>query len=317
MTLKTPVLFLIFNRPDTTARVFSRIKQAQPARLYISSDGARADKIGEEELVRESRECVKKIDWPCQVKTVFRAQNLGCGKAVAQAIDWFFDSEEEGIILEDDCLPALSFFPFCEQLLHRYRDDEKIMHISGNNFIYPEFKVSDSYYFSKFNHIWGWATWRRAWKHYDFRMKSWSAFRNSPEMLNICAELVERKYWEEIFELIFKSEIPTSWDYQWTYTCWANRGLSILPAVNLVSNIGFAKDALHTADLNSPLANMPTGDISHIKHPLRIVRNEKADSKNFEKVFLGKKRAFTISEALKRISNLLKKVSKKFLSKIR
>ena len=156
--LETPVLFLVFNRPDTTAQVFEAIRQAKPPRLYVASDGAREDKEGELEKVKQVREIVSQVDWNCEVKTLFRDKNLGCKIAVSSAIDWFFEQEEMGIILEDDCLPHPTFFRFCQELLERYRDDERIGMISGNNFQFGRKCTDYSYYFSMYSHIWGWAS---------------------------------------------------------------------------------------------------------------------------------------------------------------
>ncbi|MCL0077897.1 hypothetical protein M1N61_02445 [Peptococcaceae bacterium] len=282
--LETPVLFLVFNRPDTTAQVFEAIKQAKPPRLYVASDGAREDKEGELEKVKQVREIVSQVDWNCEVKTLFRDKNLGCKIAVSSAIDWLFEQEEMGIILEDDCLPHPTFFRFCQELLERYRDDERIGMISGNNFQFGRKCTDYSYYFSMYSHIWGWASWRRAWKYYDVDMKIWPEIRDD-KLLYSCIGGKGFNYWKNIFERVYQGEINT-WDYQWTFTCWVQNKLSILPRVNLVSNIGFGAESTHAKDINSPVANMPTEAMDFpLKHPDFIIRNVSADNFTQQNIF--------------------------------
>jgi len=194
--LRTPVLFLVFNRLDTTKKVFQVIKKAKPPRLYIAADGPRETKEGEAERVKAVRDYVmSNMDWECEVKTLFREKNLGCGKAVSEAITWFFENEEMGIILEDDCLPTQSFFWFCEELLIRYKHEEKIMQINGSSFL-PNIDIKESYFFSKYNHIWGWASWRRAWKHFHMQYPNWE---DRFEKLHSFHLKAEKEYWRKTF----------------------------------------------------------------------------------------------------------------------
>ena len=181
----TPILFLIFNRPDTTFKVFEEIRKIKPAKLYIAADGPRPNVIGEEEKCTASRNIIKQVDWDCDVKTLFREKNLGCKIAVSSAISWFFENVEEGIILEDDTFPTQSFFWFCQELLDFYRNDSRIMHISGNNFQLGKIRGEGSYYFSKYNHIWGWATWKRAWRFYDVSLNTFPIFVQRKVIKNI------------------------------------------------------------------------------------------------------------------------------------
>jgi len=172
--LHTPVLFLVYKRPDTTRQVFEAIRQAKPPRLYVAADGPKKNVPGEAEKVKQVREIISNgVDWDCEVKTLFRDENLGCKYGPVEGINWFFKNEEEGIILEDDTLPSQSFFWFCQELLERYKDDTRIMVISGDNFQNGITRGTCSYYFSRYNHIWGWASWRRAWKYYSVDMKLW------------------------------------------------------------------------------------------------------------------------------------------------
>ena len=175
----TPILFMIFNRPDTTARVFERIRGIKPSRLFVSADGPRLQKPDEAEQCIQARAVIQKIDWECEVKTKFSDKNQGCKMGVNSAINWFFEHVDEGIILEDDCLPDISFFPFCQTLLELYRNDERIMHIGGSNFQDGKLRDDGSYFFSGINHIWGWATWKRAWKQYDVQIRSLPSLRNN------------------------------------------------------------------------------------------------------------------------------------------
>jgi len=301
--LTTPVLFLIFNRPDTTQKVFNAIRQAKPKQLFIAADGPRPDKEGEIEKCQKARQIATSVDWDCEVKTLFRDKNLGCKIAVSSAIDWFFENVEEGIILEDDCLPSQSFFWFCQELLKYYRDDTRIMHISGDNFQFGKTRGEGSYYFSKYAHIWGWATWKRAWKCYDVNMKNFGNFFKSNQVINIFSIKQQQKYWMNIFQRVYDGKIGT-WDYQWTYTCFINNGLCIMPNVNLVLNIGFSKEAFHTKDGNSIFSKMEAKEITEIRHPEFVLVDQKAD-------LLTSKLCFGNKSIFNRIKNkILRAISK-------
>ena len=276
-SLKTAVLFLIFHRPDTTKQVFEAIRQAKPPRLYVAADGPRADKSGEAEKVEWVRRVATDVDWNCEVKTLFRDKNLGCRVAVSSAIDWFFENEEEGIILEDDCLPSQSFFWFCEELLERYREDMRIMAVSGDNFQKGPARNEFSYYFSRFNHCWGWASWRRAWSYYEKDMQSWPSIRDNDYMQDILLDKTVVKYWDKIFEAVYKNKIDT-WDYQWTFSCWVQNGLTVLPNVNLVLNIGFDGDATHTTGKDNRLSKMTAFELLFpLTHTNWMIRDKRAD----------------------------------------
>jgi len=280
-----PVLFLIFNRPDLTKRVFERIREAQPRQLFIAADGPRADRPGEAELCAETRAVVERVDWDCEVRTFFRDENLGCKHAVSSAITWFFEHVEEGIILEDDCLPELTFFRFCAELLNRYRNEERVMVISGNNFQNPTCIRPDSYYFSVYNHIWGWATWRHSWMKYDGNLASWPDRKSTSWLQRFLADSEAAQYWTQMFDSAHAGKID-SWGYPWTYSCWANDGLTVLPAVNLVTNIGFDDRATHTRDPHSPASALPTHVMEFpLRHPVEIEPDRRADRYTFEHLF--------------------------------
>lgn len=274
--LTTPVLFLIFNRPDKTQKVFNAIRQAKPKQLFIAADGPRPDREGEIEKYQKARQIATSVDWDCEVKTLFRDKNLGCKIAVSSAIDWFFKNVEEGIILEDDCLPSQSFFWFCQELLKYYRNDTRIMQISGNNFQFGRIRGEGSYYFSKYAHVWGWATWRRAWKHYDVHMKNFEEFKRDNKIINIFKRKQQQKYWIRVFQLVYDGKINT-WDYIWVFICFINGGLCIMPNKNMVSNIGFSREALHTKDENSILSKVKTEEITEIIHPEFVLVDQEAD----------------------------------------
>lgn len=275
--LKTPILFLIFNRPDTTQKVFEEIRKAKPEKLFVSADGPREGKPGENEKCLAVRDILKQVDWDCELTTNFRDKNLGCKKAVSLGIDWFFENVEEGIILEDDTLPHPTFFRFCEELLEKYRDDERIMMISGDNFQFGRKRTNYSYYFSKYAHIWGWASWRRTWKYYDVNMKLWPEIRDGKWLFDMLGDKNAVFYWKNIFEKVYTNKIDT-WDYQWNFACWVQNGLAILPNNNLISNIGFGADATRTKEKNDKRVNMKTCGMDFpLKHPSFMVRNVVAD----------------------------------------
>ena len=288
--LETPVLFLVFNRPDTTARVFEEIRRARPARLYVAADGPRPDRPGEKAKTEEVRRIATAVDWPCEVRTLFREENLGCKNAVSGAITWFFEQEAEGIILEDDCLPHPDFFPFCAELLERYRDEPKVMAITGDNFQRGRWRGEGSYYFSKYPHCWGWASWRRAWAHYDGELSFWPEWVQSEEYRVVHPDPLEQRYWARVFDRVRAGEIDT-WDYQWSATCNHNGGLTATPNANLVSNIGFGDEGTHTRG-SSWISGMPLEPLVKWAHPRSVTQNAEADRFVFDEVFGGKKRRF-------------------------
>jgi hypothetical protein len=220
------------------------------------------------------------VDWDCEVSTEFADKNLGCRRRVSSGLDWVFGQATEAIILEDDCLPHPSFFRYCESLLDRFREDERVMHLSGNNFQRGRSRTGDSYYFSRYCHIWGWATWRRAWRHYDVTMSSWPTSRGL--IRGTFSDEAEADFWAGLFDRVHAGEIDT-WDYQWLYACWSQSGLAIVPDVNLVSNLGFGPEATHTHE-DSDMARLPVADIGQISHPSLIVRHREADDYSFEHV---------------------------------
>ncbi|HRY33155.1 MAG TPA: hypothetical protein P5531_09345 [Bacteroidales bacterium] len=295
----TPILFLVFNRPETTRRVFEVIRQREPAYLFIAADGPRAGNEADDADCRQVKEVVSRIDWPCDVKYLYRAQNLGCKLAVSSAITWFFEHVEEGIILEDDCLPDPGFFDFCQTLLEYYRENPAVMHISGDNFQFGKQRGAASYYFSSLVHVWGWASWRRAWHSYDVNMSDWPRFKNSDRFGDLFGHReTVIQYWKHILDKVYEGKIDT-WDYQWQYHVWNQGGFAVIPNVNLVSNIGFGSQATHTRDMNC-FAALPVGSIPRIKHPPAIHPDRSADDFFFRGLGLLPGRKEKIQDFIKR-----------------
>jgi len=285
--MNTPLLFLVFNRPDTTSLVFDAIRRVKPARLYVAADGARGDRVGEIERCAEVRRIATAVDWPCELKTLFRDQNIGCRRAVSGAIDWFFEHEEEGVILEDDCLPDPSWFGFAEELLIKYREDSRVMCVSASHYHREAHVPSDSYFFSRYNHCWGWASWRRAWSLFDRDMKNWPSLRESNWLLSIGnGNRYFKEYWTDIFDVAYEDKRVDSWAYRWTFSCWSQNGLTVLPAKNLVKNIGFGEDATHTSADEDGIVAPPLERMDFpLRHPDIVVCDVAADQWTAENIF--------------------------------
>lgn len=275
--LRTPVAFLIFNRPHTTERVFAEIAKAKPPKLFIVADGPRRGRKGEAEKCAAARAIIEQVNWDCEVLKNYAEENLGMGRREYSGFDWVFDNVEEAILLEDDCLPHPTFFRFCEELLEKYRFDTRVMGISGNNFQFGRRRTKYSYYFSHYVHCWGWATWKRAWQAYDFEMRLWPEFEQGEWLKDILIDARAIKYWEKIFHMVLRGEIDT-WDYQWMFACWIQHGLTILPNVNLVENIGFAPDGTYCKEPGNCLANIcKTAMTFPLRHPPFMIRDFLAD----------------------------------------
>jgi hypothetical protein len=250
---ETPILLIVFNCPELTQKVYEQIRKARPAKLYIAADGPRTPE--EAEVCKKVRDTVQSNDWDCKVKTLFRDHNTGCGAAVHEALNWFFTHEPEGIVLEDDCLPADSFFGFCSAMLEKYRDDERIGHISGGNYQKGIIRGDGSYYFSAFTNVWGWAGWRRVWKDYDINIKSFPLFEKMNCIDKMPGHAPYKGYWRYYFGL-YCNRRENSWDFQYSYLNLVNHRLSVIPNFNLVCNIGCNSQATHSRK-NHPFADIP------------------------------------------------------------
>ena len=286
---KTPILFLIFNRLDTAQKGFEKIKEQKPKYLYIAADWPRKTKKWEIEACKKTREeILKQIDWDCELKTLFRDENLWCKMAVSWAITRFFENVEQWIILEDDCLPDSSFFWFCETMLGKYKDDERIMMVSWDCFLPEKLQKNDRYGFTKYPHIWWWASWKRARKLYDIKMKSFPLFKENNMIKYVSDNYFAKKVFLRHFEEVYEWKIDT-WDYQRVYSIWENQWISLYPWTNLISNVWFSSDSLHTKN-NFWLWNLKTFKINYenISHPNNIIidkYNEEYDEKYVQLCF--------------------------------
>lgn len=282
--LNTPVAFIIFNRPDTTDIVFMEIARAQPSKLLVISDGPRLNRPGEAERVAQTRAIIDRVDWDCEVLTHYAETNMGCKMRVSSGLDWVFAQVEEAIILEDDCVPQPSFFRFCQELLEKYRNDERVALISGDNFQFGRHRTDASYYFSRYNHIWGWASWRRAWNHYDRDIKSWPEIQKDDGLRQVTFSEQEAAYWSKACQGVYDKTIDT-WDTQWTLAIFSRGMVNILPSVNLIKNIGFGPEATHTQGL-SIYANMETEPMTFpLVHPIIQAMHHEADLYTSETMF--------------------------------
>lgn len=282
---ESAVLLLTFNRPDTTEKVLHQIRQYRPRQLFVAGDGPRnlSDATSIVEVKRLVREIV---DWDCELRTSYSEANLGCRRGVVRAIDWFFAQVAEGIILEDDCVPHPEFFEFCENMLERYRDDDRVLHISGDNSAQVSLPSGDSYTFVRYPHVWGWATWSRAWKFYDRHLEDFHQAVSQGKMKEVFPNRNERNLWVPILESVRETEKPDTWAWPWAATLFLRNGLSVQPTVNLISNIGFDNRATHTMAAG-PRSAFPSGEIFPLKHPPRIVRNGRAERQIFWRTQIG------------------------------
>ena len=278
----TPILLISWCRPEKTLKIIERMKVIKPNKLYLASDGPISNDKKNKKKVRLNRELLNdKINWLCEKRILYSDINQGCKYGVSNAINWFFENETEGIILEDDCLPHLDFFYFCRDLLKIYRDDKRIWSITGQNMQNNKTYGDGSYYFSKYSHCWGWASWRRCWEKYDRDIKSWPANKEINNLKNIFENKKEIKFWSRILDNLYYESRPDTWDYQWSYTCFINSGLTIVPNKNLIENIGFDQEATHTKenfiDLSIEDFSVFSSGLIPIKHPENIIQNKKAD----------------------------------------
>ena len=282
--MKTPVVLILYNRPDLTGQVFERIREARPPRLFLIADGP--GNAEDAVKCRQAREAVAEIDWPCEVIREFSETNMGCKRRVAGGLDGVFGQVEEAIILEDDCLPHLMFFRFCEELLERYRDEPRVMHIGGADLRPRVHALEASYYFSRYPSIWGWACWRRAWEHYDVAMSKWPAVKAAGGHYRLFATKAEARHFEQGWDEIYHGRLDT-WDGQWLFAVRMMDALTIAPDGNMVSNVGFGTGATHTRDTEHPFAELPVKSmVFPLRHPRAIACYERADRDRARAEFL-------------------------------
>lgn len=288
------VAFIAFNRPALTLASFDAVRQSKPSRLYVITDGPRTNHATDIGKCAQVKSILSKVDWDCSVKTNFSETNLGCKNRVISGLNWVFEHETEAIIIEDDCVPRKSFFDFSSSLLRKYVNDDRVYVVTGNNFQQGTTRGDASYYFSKYNHCWGWATWRRAWSKNSPSLTFWPAWKQSSQWMSFHQSDLERLFWERMFDKAFNSEIDT-WDFGWTASVWHQGGLTATPNSNLVSNIGFNKEATHTRRKNLLLSNLSTEDLGSIIHPNAMHADADADGFVFRSVISPKKRSSIFS----------------------
>jgi len=273
-----PIVYLIFNRPEVTRRSFEVLRALRPARLLVVADGPRPNIPEDAEKCRLTREIATAVDWPCQLQTDFSETNLGLKPRIVSGLNWAFTQVEAAIVIEDDCLPDATFFRFAAEMLEKFRDDRRIMCVSANNFQEGRRRTEDDYYFSRYPHCWGWATWRRAWRHFDPDLKLWPRLREGGWLRDILQDEAAVPYWQGIFDRCAAGKI-NSWAFPWTYSCWVQSGLTVLPNQNLVQNIGFGKDGTNTTSADNPASHLTVSPLSFpLRHPAWVIRDAAADA---------------------------------------
>jgi hypothetical protein len=294
--LNTPVAFIIFNRPEVTERVFGVIAQERPRTLLVVADGPRTDE--EADKCKRTRAVIDRVDWPCDVRTNFAEKNLGLRQRVGGGLTWVFSQVEEAIVLEDDCLPDPSFFPFCDELLARYRDDERVFLVTGTNPCAAHSPRDHGYHFSRYGSIWGWASWRRAWRHFDDEMRGWPEFKSRGLLRGVFDAPDEIEYWTTAFDRMFARPVA-SWAYQWFFARLSQSGLSAVSNVNLVSNIGFGAGATNTKSA-AAIGNLATGALGELRHPPFVVPQHDVDARLFQTAFAPQMPRKTFVQKIKR-----------------
>lgn len=307
-----PVLFIFFNRLEIAKESFAQIREVKPSILYLASDGAREEKDDEKEKVLKVRKAIlDMIDWECEIKTLFQDKNLGCMNGVLSAINWLFENEDKGIILEDDCKPQKTFFRYICELLEKFENDERIGMIDGANYIYDNASFSqNSYLFSRYKATNGWATWKRSWKNMDLELK----WRGTAEEKNILKNMgyqgKDKNYWEYRLKLIDTKNV-SAWDWQWYFSLAAQNQLSVFPTKSLISNIGFTQEATHTASKPKD-GHFTTAEMKFpMKHPSYIV-----PSSDFDQVYYKKNENF-IRIIIRYLPLSIKNKIKKIIQKIK
>jgi hypothetical protein len=302
MTLNSPVLLIAYNRPETTQLVFNEIRKAKPKRIYFSVDGPRIGNAKDDGNCKRTREIINQVDWDCEVFTNFPENNLGCAVGVSNAITWAFRNEDRMIILEDDTVPVQAFFPYCDYLLEKYKNDTRVCMISGNNYTDHLNPGNDSYFFSLYGHIWGWASWKRVWDKFDLHMTDWALFRDTHQIRNVFSAKAEQKYYINFYENFLITKAKGTWDYQWFYCRFKEAGLSIVPKNNLVSNVGIKgthtdiKFTVHFFSVNE--------NFKILKEPDFVLRNSYYDKYHFKQHIHKKK--YLLNRIIRKLLRMIK-----------
>jgi hypothetical protein len=278
--LQTAVMFLLFRRPEETARVFERIRKARPPKLFLIADGPRPDVPDDESECEATRAVVERVEWPCEVTRDYSERNLGMQERTVSGIDLTFEHVDRAIILEDDCLPHPTFFRWCEEMLERYEDDERIMHIAGSQLLPEAPDNGASYHFSRYVHVWGWASWRRAWALYDDDLSDWhgkTEEERETQLRRMYAEESERRYWRYVWN---NSEGIDTWDSLWSYAVQSRGRLDVVPNRNLITNIGFGEEATNAIEDPFGIAGRPLEGMRFpLEHPESVEMDADADAR--------------------------------------
>ena len=287
--MKAPVALIIFNRPHVTAQVAAAVAKAAPSKVFVVADGPRRDQANDTTKCAATRAVIDQMDWPCEVVKKYSEVNWGCGLGPSTGLNWVFTQTDRAIILEDDCLPHPSFFPYCDELLERFQADEQIMQIAGSNFQGGHRRGGHSYFFSRFKICWGWATWQRAWRHMDMAVRSWPEYRETTWLREHAGDPRAAQHWAEKFDGAYRAKGKVDyWDYQWLFSTWRQNGLCVMPNVNMISNIGFDEEATHTKWAESRWARLPLQEMPFpLQHPPAISRDEEADEYFVKQVVLS------------------------------
>lgn len=289
---KVPVLFIAFNRPDTAVKSFSAIRAYQPHILYIAIDGPRTDHPDDRILCQQTQtKIMNLIDWECKVKTLFREINAGCGRGVSEAVSWMFQSEEMGVIIEDDCQASVDFFKFCEEILPRYRQDERIAQVNGFDLSYSS-ATTNTYFFTSYPSCWGWATWKRAWENLNFTMQNWKSDRKKIfKRFPFAEACIHYLLWSRLYRNIQKQKKLNIWDFQWSIYVFLQNKLCINPFANLVVNTGFGINSTNCSDPHSPLSQAAWGKLDFpLQHPAEVAlhtQEEQKKSQEYVKHYCG------------------------------
>jgi hypothetical protein len=273
--MKTPIVLIIYHRPKLTAKVINSLREVKPSKIFVVADGPK--NRFDEKLCQETRALIKLINWKCKIYKNYAHRNLGVRKRVVSGLDWVFSKVSRAIIIEDDLEIDKSFYKFCSEMLEKYKDEEKIISIAGNNFLFGKYNLTKSYLFSRYVYSTGWATWKRAWKLYDNTMTKWPSLRETSWLHDILGNRVMELYWKKIFDMTYAEKVD-SWAYRWTYSSFLCNGLTITPKLDLVAHIGYGEQATHTKRRDR-IAGMKTAKMNFpLIHPKKIIRNARADT---------------------------------------
>lgn len=314
--LNVPVLLITYKRLETTQRVLDSIAKVAPAKLYIASNAPNPLLPDDEAKVKEVRDFFeKRIDWPCRIIKLYRTEHVNAKESISSAITWFFDNEPEGIILEDDCVVDASFYFFAQECLAKYRHRPEVFQISASNFQKGCKRGDASYYFSRYNHIWGWAGWRRSWRHYASFSNAVTKETHKASVYRLFSRKQDRTYWMAMYNYISTGNIDT-WDYQWMFCAWAQGGHAIIPSVNLVENIGFGKEATNTLNPTKDVLSLRAHSLPFpVLHPAKIQYDDEADDFTSDNFFFIS-RSYRFHHLKVRIAALLSQTTKKKIKKI-